>query len=161
VNKGGEHSLLVYQMVVRAGIQIEVGVSGLSVYPMSQGAVRSNENISIQEGDAAICLSFHGVLYVGMDAVTVEEETVHIFLSMRPDQEGVIHVCEPAERLVGSPFECLFFESSINKMAITGDRGKPMTNLSVCSENYPLEQKMRTSGHGKKKSEVVLIKVSV
>jgi hypothetical protein len=64
VNQGGEHSLLVCRMVVRGNIQIQVCVSGLCVYSMSQGAIRPPINIYILEGDVAICLSLHGELYV-------------------------------------------------------------------------------------------------
>jgi hypothetical protein len=41
------------------------------VYCMCRGAIGLPVNIYIQDGDVAICLSLHGELYVGVDAVKV------------------------------------------------------------------------------------------
>jgi hypothetical protein len=104
VNQLGKHSQLLHQMVMRPGIQIEV--SGLLVYFVSQAAVWCPLKINIQGRNLAICLHLHGEL----DAVEVKEEVVKFFNSVGPDHIGVIDISQPAERFVGSSFEYLFFK---------------------------------------------------
>lgn len=61
----------------------------------------------IQEGYAVVGLC--GELYVVMDSVEVVEEVIQFFASIGPEY-GSIRMSEPAERFVGGPFECLFFD---------------------------------------------------
>jgi hypothetical protein len=60
------------------------------LYAVSKAAIWSPVDINIQEGNLAICLHFHGKLYVGKDAVEVKKEAVQFFQPMGPDHRCVL-----------------------------------------------------------------------
>jgi hypothetical protein len=95
---------------------------------MTQGAIKSSVDNSIQEQEMAIFLSFLGELDVAVNADTLVLAAINIFQCMRPDYKCVINIREPAPGLVGCPSS----ESSVKKMAITGGSGEPMVTPLIC-----------------------------
>jgi hypothetical protein len=51
------------------GVEVEIGVSGLAVYFVSQRAIRFSVNIQVQEWEVVFTFGFYGVLNGFMDAV--------------------------------------------------------------------------------------------
>jgi hypothetical protein len=53
------------------GVEVEIGVSGLAVYFVTQRAIWSSVNIQVQKWEVAFTFGFHGELNGLMDAVQV------------------------------------------------------------------------------------------
>jgi hypothetical protein len=88
--QGGKHNLLVCWMMVRPDIQTEVGMGGLPVYSVSQGAIWSPVYTNIYEGRwPSVSMMY---------AVEVEEVSQFLW-SIGPEREGVVNISEPAEAL--------------------------------------------------------------
>lgn len=97
-------------------------------YFMTQSAVRSPENISIQEGKHAI---FHSELDILMNLVHLVKEALELLWHISRDEEGVIHIQEPAEGLMHRPVKATTSKSYTKKLAITGDSGKPIDSVHL------------------------------
>jgi hypothetical protein len=69
-------------------------------YFMTQRAVRSPENINIQEGKHAI---FHCELDILMDLDHLVKEALELLWHTSTDEESVIQIQEPAEGLMHCP----------------------------------------------------------
>jgi hypothetical protein len=59
---------------------------------MSERAVASPVNTSIQEGDVAISFSLHDMLLIGVGAIKLRQKAVHFFMFMGPDHECIINL---------------------------------------------------------------------
>jgi hypothetical protein len=55
--------------MMRLGIEVEIGVSGLAVHFVSQRAIQSSINIQVREWEVAFTFGSHGELNELMDAV--------------------------------------------------------------------------------------------
>jgi hypothetical protein len=82
---------------MRAGIQVEV--------VMGRFTIGSPVNTDIHEGKVADSFRLHGELDALVDTVQVVKEVPQPVGVVRPDDESVVHVTKPAERLMGSPVE--------------------------------------------------------
>jgi hypothetical protein len=98
----GEYGLLIGWVVVIAGIQVGVGMGRFMVYSMSEGTIGSPVNINIQEGKVAISFHLHGELDGLVDTVQVVKEVPQPVGAVWSDDESVVHVTKPADRLMGS-----------------------------------------------------------
>jgi hypothetical protein len=103
--------MLIGRMVVRVGVEAEVSVRGFVVNLMTQSAIRFTVNVNIKEGKMAVPLRLHGELNALMDTIQAVKELRQLAWTMGPDDERVIHVVEPAERLVGRPFQSRFLKA--------------------------------------------------
>ncbi|PNF16784.1 hypothetical protein B7P43_G00868 [Cryptotermes secundus] len=71
------------------------------VHSMAQKTIGSPVNIYVKEGEVALTFGLHGELNAWVDTVQVAQEVLQLVGSVWPDDEGVIHVVKPEERLVG------------------------------------------------------------
>jgi hypothetical protein len=69
VYQSGKYRLFLGWVIMGLGFKVEFGVCGLAVHFVSQRAIRSSENIQVQEWEVAFTFSFHGQLKGMMDAV--------------------------------------------------------------------------------------------
>lgn len=90
---------------------------GFMLYFMTQSAVRSSENINIQEGKYAI---FHRELDILMDLVHMVKEFLELLWHTSTD-EGVIHIQELAAGLMHCSVKATTSKSYTKKLTITGD----------------------------------------
>jgi hypothetical protein len=82
---------------------VRVCMSRFAANVTAQGAVRFTVDVCIKEGDL---LGLHSELNV----LVVVRELRQLAWTMVPDEERVIHVAKPAERLVVHPLPSLFFK---------------------------------------------------
>jgi hypothetical protein len=93
---------------------------------------RSSVYGNVQEGKVAIILDLHGEsdIRVNVDAV---QELIQLFWSMRPEDEYLFHLTEPVCGLVYALLSSISSKSSMKKLEITSDGGKPLATPSVFS----------------------------
>jgi hypothetical protein len=63
--------LFIGWVMMRLGIEVEIGVSGLAVHFLSQRAIRSSVNIQAQDWEVAVTFGFYRELNALIDAVQV------------------------------------------------------------------------------------------
>jgi hypothetical protein len=97
-------------MVVRVGVEIVVGVRGLAINFIAQWAIRFTVDVNIKEGKMAVPFGLHRELNALMDTVQAIKELRQIAWTMGQDDERVIHVAKPAERLLGRPLQSCFLK---------------------------------------------------
>jgi hypothetical protein len=88
--------------------------------------------INVQEWKVAIFFFFHHELYVVVQSIEMVEEFCKFFLSMWPDNEGVVCISEPTCRFVCCLFYGCLSKSSIKKLATTGESCEPIATQLVC-----------------------------
>ena len=82
-------------MVKGGAVEVPVSVSGFAVNPTGKTAILSSGHLNVKKGNAAISLLFHGELYVAVKPIEVVQEELKVFLSVLPDDEGVIYIPKP------------------------------------------------------------------
>jgi hypothetical protein len=99
----GKYGLLIGWVVMRAGVQVEVGMGRFTIHSMAQRTIGSPVNIYVKEGKVAIYFHLHGEL----NALVVKEVPQPVG-AVCPDDKSVVHIMKPAEGLMGSPVKrCL------------------------------------------------------
>jgi hypothetical protein len=73
----------------------------------------------------AVSLPFHGELNILVDTVQVVKEVPQPVWSVRPYNESVVHVTEPAEGLISSQLCAISLKSSMKKLAMTKNMVNP------------------------------------
>jgi len=101
--------MLTSWVVVGLSIQIQVGVGGLPVHIVTQGAIWSSVYVHVHEGKVVIQL-LHGELDIGTNVVEAVNKITQLFWSMRPDYECSINITEPTSMLVAYPAEHHLFK---------------------------------------------------
>jgi hypothetical protein len=82
--------------MMRLGVEVRIGVSGLAVHFVTQTAIQSSVNIQVQEWEVAFTFGFHRELNGLIDAVLVVQEVFKFVRTMLPNDEGVVYVAKPA-----------------------------------------------------------------
>jgi hypothetical protein len=92
--------MLVGWVVTRTVVKIEVSVGSFTAYLIAQRAIVSPRNIHVREEKVAISFHLHDDPNVVMNTVQVVKEVSQPVRPMGLCNESVIHIMEPAERLV-------------------------------------------------------------
>jgi hypothetical protein len=95
---------------------------------MTQRAIGPPVNIYVKEGKVAVSFRLHGELNV-----LVDKKVPHPVGAVRPADELVVHVPEPAEGLRATRSSAISSKCSMKKLAMTADSGETISTPSICS----------------------------
>jgi hypothetical protein len=68
---------------------------------MIYGAICSPLNIDVQEGKVAVSFNLHRELDIPIDTIRMVKEAFQLLRSLGADDQGVIHILEAADMLMG------------------------------------------------------------